>query len=291
MNISVIVPVFNGESTIAQLSREIKEILSPRWSYEIIFVYDNGTDNSWEVLRKIYGNDPGHIRIFRLSRNFGQHNALLFGMGKAKGEMIITIDEDLQHDPGYLAAMINKMEEGKYDLVYGKFIVTSHSFIRRVSSFLFRKLLNIAIHGLGYYSSFRIISRRTALDVLGLSSAYPFIDGDLSKVTTNIYFLEIDHRKNQSRQSGYNLSRLMAHSFKILLSYTSLSRWIMGFSFILLIFSLLAGQADLLKATWLRMLFIVSGVLFLIVGLYGELFNYLNLKSNHEQAFSVEEYG
>ena len=97
--VSVVIPVFNSEKTLVELTERIKnELIKISSDYEIILVDDCSLDKSWQVLQQLHAEDS-RIKIIHLQKNFGQHNATLCGLNYAKGDYIITMDDDLQHPP------------------------------------------------------------------------------------------------------------------------------------------------------------------------------------------------
>ncbi len=287
IDISVIVPVYKGEKTIERLFEGINENLKSMGSFEVLFVYDCGTDSSWEILKKLQKYDPQKIRIFKLKKNYGQHNAILFGISKSEGNLIITMDEDLQHDPHYLASLLKKQREGNYSVVYGRFLDPKHPFFRKIASYILQQLLEILIPRLGYYSSFRVIKKDVAHKITSLKNSYTFIDACLISVTSNFGFLNIDHKENTTRKSTYNLLRLLSHAIQIILAYTRIVKWILIISFALLISSYISIKFDLI-GQGMQICMILTGIFFLFLGISGTLFHRWEIKTNSLPAITVE---
>ncbi|MGZ9167062.1 MAG: glycosyltransferase family 2 protein, partial [Anaerolineales bacterium] len=118
MNLSIVVPVYKGETFIEPLVAELDRTV-PTFTekYEIILVNDGSPDNSWEVIQRLTGKYPC-VRGIRMMRNYGQHNATLCGVREACYEIIVTMDQDLQHPPAEIPLLLAKLDEG-YDVVYG----------------------------------------------------------------------------------------------------------------------------------------------------------------------------
>ena len=279
MDISVIVPVYKGEKTIEKLFEGINENLESFGSFEVLFVYDCGSDNSWEILQILQKLNPHKIRIFKLKKNYGQHNAILFGISKSEGDLIITMDEDLQHDPHYLIPLLEKQREGNYDVVYGKYRDPKHPFFRKIASDILQKLLKILVPGLGYYSSFRLLKKDVAHKIIILKSSYTFIDARLITATSGFQFLDIDHRENTTRKSTYNLCRLLSHAIQIILAYTKLIKWVLVISAALMINGFLLKQFDLTRPG-MQIGMIITGLFFLLIGISGELFYRWKIRTN-----------
>jgi undecaprenyl-phosphate 4-deoxy-4-formamido-L-arabinose transferase len=108
-DISVVIPVYNGARTITELHRRLVAVLEQcADAFEVVFVDDCGTDDSWDVIEAIAARDP-RVRGIRLSRNFGQHNALLCGIRNARHEMVVTMDDDLQNPPEEIPRLLAKL--------------------------------------------------------------------------------------------------------------------------------------------------------------------------------------
>ena len=120
MKISVIIPVLNEEESIEKLSDQIHEILDANEinSIEVLFVDDGSTDHSWRMIKSLVEKYPGTVRGIKLRKNFGKSTALNAGFKNTSGDIVITMDADLQDDPAEIPKFIDKILEG-YDLVSG----------------------------------------------------------------------------------------------------------------------------------------------------------------------------
>ena len=143
-SISVVTPVYNGEASIAELCRRLSEVL-PRIAteYEIILVNDGSRDRSWEIISEL-SSRFATVRGLNLMRNYGQHNALLCGIRAAKYDVIVTMDDDLQHPPEEIPRLLEQLEQG-FDVVYGAPKAEQHGFMRALASRITRLALSIAI--------------------------------------------------------------------------------------------------------------------------------------------------
>lgn len=119
IDISIVVPVYNEEESLPELSQWISKVMSDnRFSYELIFVNDGSTDSSWDVIRRLALSN-GHIKAVGFTRNYGKSAALDVGFNKAKGEVIITMDADLQDSPDEIPGLYGMITDGGYDVVSG----------------------------------------------------------------------------------------------------------------------------------------------------------------------------
>src|ERR1041385_1356950 len=136
---SVVVPVYNSESSLRELHERLKKVMEKAGSYELIFVDDGSKDKSWKILEEIKNANPDHVVAISLARNFGQHNAIVCGFSNAKGSRIITMDDDLQHPPEEIPKLIAKQDEKKCDIVYGIYEDRQHGVVRSAGSLFIRK--------------------------------------------------------------------------------------------------------------------------------------------------------
>ena len=120
LNISVVVPLFNEEESIPELYAWIERVMKANsFSYEVIFINDGSTDHSWEIIRELSGRDPQHVRGIKFRRNYGKSPALYCGFKAARGEVVITMDADLQDSPDEIPELYRMITADGYDLVSG----------------------------------------------------------------------------------------------------------------------------------------------------------------------------
>jgi len=290
MKLSVIIPVFRGGDIIKGLFEKTNSTLIEKFEYEVLFVCDGCDYRSQSVLEELNEHYSDHIKIFYFARNYGQHRAIQFGFGKATGDFVITMDEDLQHNPEDILKLVSKQQEGGYDIVYGKFNMLRHKGIRNKMSVLLRKTLKYFIPGLcDNYSPYRLIKREIAIKASTMVSSYTFIDDYLSKFTRNIAYTHINHHNRPEGESSYTFLKLCKHGVRILFSYSKLIYWLFTTSLVLVIVGLLwfficafmkqsaisGNEIDLVS-----MVLLGIGLIFFISGLTGVYINHRNLKIN-----------
>jgi len=223
MKFSIIVPVYNGEHTVELLAEKINLFFSKTTNtHELIFVHDCGKDNSAQVLSKLSLNSD-KIKVIYLNRNFGQHNAIICGFNYCSGDFIITMDEDLQHDPEDIELLIKEQQESKADVVYGTSEVLGHSFFRNFTSKIIKNFLAIAIPELHKdYSAFRMIKISIAKEVIQMRNSYTFLDGYLTWITQNVSSVKVSHNKRVAGESSYNVKMLINHLLNIVFTFSKL---------------------------------------------------------------------
>jgi glycosyltransferase involved in cell wall biosynthesis len=303
-NYSVVVPVFHGQDTLRLLTEKLHEFFSKAgYSYELVFVHDGGHIAAWDVvlqLRQEFG--PTCVKAIRLSRNFGQHNALLCGFRHASGQFIVTLDEDLQHSPADIGLLIQHQADGNFDVVYGCYESQQHAGWRNLTSGLLRRMLRVGIPELhANYSAFRLLKIGVARHCLTIRNSYTFLDGYLTWVTNSVASVPVTHQPRFAGRSSYTASRLIRHSLNIfftfsdvpvrLLSYASLLVFALTTiysSYILLrkLFfnDLLPGFASLIIAIGFGV-----GLLLLGMGILGEYIHRINLKTTRRPDFIETE--
>jgi len=290
VDISVIIPAYNSEKTIKELTRQIFANLSEKYSFEIIFIFDYGKQNTWTQIKEVQKEYGNKITAIQLASNYGQHRALQYGLGITKGDFIITMDEDLQHDPGDIERLLNKQKEFDFDVVYGKFINLNNTALRNRLSSLLRRILKKFIPYLYEdYSPYRLIKKDIALRISTMISPYTLIDDFLSRVTQKIAFVNIHHHKRMEGGSSYTFIKLIKHGLFIVLAYLKLIPYLTAISgvliFIGILFYVIITINPDLKDGWIITtkslvgLFGISG-LFIVLSFIGALINYKNNRKN-----------
>lgn len=282
MIISIVIPVYRGEKTLRELFERIQISLNRKYDYEIIFIYDGGKDASWEVIKDLHFSNPGIIRAYKFATNQGQHKALLYGLRLAKGDIIITMDEDLQHDPIDIPSMVQTLEEGEFDLLYGRFKDIKNTKVRILFSKLFRILFIRFIPYLNsYYSPYRAITYDLASKAAVMKDVYVFVDAYLSKISSNYGVLDLEHHESKSNGSSYSYYRLVWNTIYIILAYSRfvLYSMVTAISLLILYLVLLVAEpgADDMRIS-LSKIIIVLAVTLLLLGCIGEYTNRRNLR-------------
>jgi polyisoprenyl-phosphate glycosyltransferase len=176
--ITVVAPVFNEHSTLPELHRRLTDVLGPLGPYEIVLVDDGSSDGSWDALLELAARDP-HLRLLRLSRNFGHQAALSAGLDAARGEAIVLMDADLQDPPELIPQLVGKWREG-FDVVYAiRGEREGEPRLRLASISLFYRLLyRITSTEIPQnVGDFRLLSRRAADAITAMPERARFLRG------------------------------------------------------------------------------------------------------------------
>jgi len=203
--LSVIVPVFNEQDNLIPLHRELTDVLKNiEVSYEIIFVDDGSTDNSFQELLDIHINDKA-IRIIQFRRNFGQSAAFAAGFDAAQGELILTIDADGQNDPNDIPKMLFTMNEGNFDFVIGWRVNRKESFLRRLLSKTANRIISrssqLKVHDRG--CSLKLFKREIVKNIRLYGQLHRFLPELASAVGVKIAEIPVNDRLRKSGKSKY----------------------------------------------------------------------------------------
>jgi polyisoprenyl-phosphate glycosyltransferase len=176
--ISVVAPVFNEHGTLPELHRRLTDVLGPLGEYEIVLVDDGSSDGSWDTLLELASRDA-HLRLLRLSRNFGHQAALSAGLDAARGEAIVLMDADLQDPPEVIPQLVAKWRDG-FDVVYAiRDVREGEPRLRLASISVFYRLLHrISPTGIPQNAGdFRLLSRRAADAIAAMPERARFLRG------------------------------------------------------------------------------------------------------------------
>lgn len=248
MKLSVIIPVYNSEATLASLvdtlHRALKEI-----AFEIILVNDGSKDGSERLCTEL-ARKFSNVHFISLRRNYGEFNAVMCGLNFTKGEYCVMIDDDFQNPPEEIIKLVNTAEKGSYDVVYTYYSKKEHAIYRNLGS----RLVNwITSYLLGkpkdlYLSSFKLIKRDVIEEITKYKGPYPYIDGLIFRITSNIGTVQVLHHKREDGTSNYTWRKLISLFLNILFCYSALpirlfmpiGLGLFGVGFLLLLF--LFGQ-------------------------------------------------
>lgn len=298
---SVIVPVYNSQETLPDLyERTSQTFIRLNYTFELIFVDDGSIDNSWNVLTQLKQQNPDHIIAIRLSKNFGQHNALFCGMSFASGKYIITIDDDLQIPPEEIEKLINTFKEKEPDLVYGYFKRKKHNLFRNLASRFIKKGAKEVLDAPGEGSSFKLITAELVKKILTHSQEFVFIDELLLWYTDNIAFCEVRHEKRVSGKSGYTRIKLFRLFTNLMIYYTTVPLKLMTFTGFLTsffafgfaiyrIYRKMNFNVPMGYTSIIVTILISTGILLLSMGILGEYLNRIYKVQNRKPPYSIRK--
>ena len=304
-NLSVVIPVYGSESVlpelVSQLGIALDRIESLAGRYEVLLVCDCSPDQSWAAIQRLALKYPW-VRGILLRMNAGQHNAVMAGFSHARGEIVVTMDDDLQHSPADIAALLTELERGR-DVVYARFKARKHAWWKiagsRINDWVAGYLLQKP-KGL-YLSPFRAVRAGIVKDVLRYTGPYAYVDGLILSVTRNIGSIDVDHHDRFAGNCAYSLRKSislwlkMATSFSIVpLRLTSFAGLCFaGLGFVLaMAFVVQKFTIDRMPDGWSSLMvaiLILGGVQLLALGMLGEYLGRVLLTLNSRPQFVIGE--
>lgn len=291
IDISVVVPVFNEEPNIKPLCEGLRKVLEGlSKAYEILFIDDGSSDNSFQVLKELHEKHP-NIRLIQFRRNFGQTAALAAGFGYARGDVIITMDGDLQTDPRDIPLLLNKMAEG-YDLVSGWRKRRKDPFLtRRLPSYFANWFISwftgVKLHDYG--CTLKAYRQEVVKNLHLYGEMHRFIPALASWGGVSIAEIPVRHYPRKYGRSKYGLSRVITvlldlFTVKFLLSFSTrpiqvfglwgiLSLFLGGVSGLAVVLMKVIRKIDMTgnPLLYLTILLFVVGIQFIMMGLLGEI--------------------
>lgn len=296
---SIIIPVYNSTNTLEKLSQLIKEALKD-YTYQIIFVNDKSIDTSWLKLENLHQENPENIVAINLENNVGQHLALFCGMQLARGEYVVTLDDDLQIQPKEILKIFDTLQTEKADLVYGVFPEKKHSKVRNAGSKFFGKIFSAYASTPRNGSSFKIINHSIVESIIEHNHHNVYIDELLGWYSNKTIFVEIEHSKREDGNSGYSFLKLVKLALNLFINYTALPLKMITFlglfsslvSFVLggyFLYQKFVVGAELGFTSLIVSIFFSTGLILFSLGIIGEYISRLFLIQTGKPAFKIKE--
>ncbi len=300
--LSVVVPVYRAAASLAELHERLTAVLEDHPDgYEILFVEDCGGDESWEVIRRLARADP-HVRGLKLSRNYGQHNALLAGIREARGNLIVTMDDDLQHPPEELQKLLDRLDD-RCDVVYGPPDREQHGVLRNCAS----QITKMALQGTMGAETARKISAlrvfRAELRDAFADYRSPSVNIDvlLTWATTRFRWVPVHHEPRKYGASGYGIRQLLTHAVNMMTGFSTIPLQlasVLGFIFALFGFAVLVfvlgryfmdGSSVPGFPFLASIIAIFSGVQLFALGIMGEYLARMHFRTMERPPYAVRE--
>jgi len=291
VDLSIVIPLLNEEDNIPPLYQSLKDVLDGMdVSYEIIIIDDGSTDRSYEILKQLAAKDKS-LKVIRFRRNFGQTAGLAAGFDEAEGDVVITMDADLQNDPKDIPKLLEKINEG-YDLVAGwrydrQDAEISRKLPSRIANALISKTTDVKLHDYG--CTLKAFRKEVIKNINLYGELHRFIPAIASWMGVKIAEVKVNHHARIHGESKYNISRtprvlLDLFTVKFLLSYSAKPLQFFGK------FGLISGGIGFFMMLWLigqrlftdtplsdkpslliAIMLILVGVQFISFGLLGEM--------------------
>jgi glycosyltransferase involved in cell wall biosynthesis len=300
--ISFVVPVYRSAEILPELHRRTCAVFGKgEQDFEIVFVEDCGGDNSWSVIQQLATTDR-RVRGFRMSRNYGQHNALLCGIREARGDTIVTLDDDLQHPPEEIPKLLAKLDEG-FDVVYGPPEREQHGLLRDLASQITKLALEGAMGAANarHVSALRVFRSRLRDAFADYRSPTVNIDVLLTWATTSFSAVQVRHDARRYGESGYTPRKLVRHALNMMTGFSTRPLQLaslMGFGFAVFGLAILAyvlirwvlqGSAVPGFAFLASIIAIFSGAQLLALGIIGEYLARMHFRTMERPTYIVSQ--
>lgn len=301
--VSFVIPCYRSEKTLEGVVSEIKETMQKlqKYSFEIILVNDSSPDNTWQTIQKVCRENDNVVGV-NLSKNFGQHAALMAGMRETVGDYVVCLDDDGQTPANEVDKLLNALEEGN-DAVYAKYGNKKHSAFRnlgsRVNDLMARMMLGKPKEL--FVSSYFGVKRFVVEDMLRYQNSYPYVIGLVLRATKNIVNVDVTHREREEGRSGYTLKKLLGLWFNGFTAFSVTPLRIatvigvfcafVGFVYAVYVFirRLIAPTYVLGFSSLMCVILFVGGMLMIMLGLVGEYIGRIYISLNNSPQYVVRE--
>lgn len=282
--VSFVIPCYCSEKTIGSVVDEIERTMPglSQYDYEIILVNDCSPDNTFSVISSMAEND-GHITAVDLTRNFGQHGALMAGFHHCRGDIVVCLDDDGQTPADEVGKLLSKLEEG-YDVVYASYEHKQHSKFRNWGTRINNKMTEIMLGKPKDLSipSYLAAKRFIIDEMLNYKHCFPYVDGLVLRSTRRLCNVPVNHRQRQQGESGYTIGKLLSlwmngfTSFSVkplrLATYAGVLTAFLGFIYALVIVVKYFIDSSV-PAGWsstMALQLVLGGIILVVLGLIGE---------------------
>ncbi|MBB4806607.1 dolichol-phosphate mannosyltransferase [Chryseobacterium defluvii] len=300
--ISIVSPVYRAEKILPLLVSEISHAAEKIGEdYEIILVDDRSLDDSWEVMKSL-AKENAHVKIYRLSRNFGQHPTIMAGLSKATGDWVVVMDCDMQDQPKEIEKLYKKATEG-YDVVLARREIRIDSALKKLSSKIFYKVFNYlaGIEINNEIANFGIYNRKVVQSILKINDAIKFFPLFVNWVGYKTTTVSVEHASREEGKSAYSLSRLISLAFNVIISFSDKPLKIfVGFGSVISLLSILVavffavryvegkttepGFSSLILSIWF-----LSGVIISCIGIVGIYLGKTFNQTKNRPVFIIDE--
>jgi len=301
MKVSVVVPVYNEEGNLPELLQRLTAVMDGLGRpYELVFVDDGSRDRSLEILEAAGRERPGRMRVLELARNFGQHQAILAAFENVTGDVIVTLDADLQNPPEEIPKLLAKFDEG-YDVVGGVRQNRQDSFLRKAASRLVNRATTLItrMRLTDFGCMLRAYSREVVEEINRCDEASTFIPALGQSFARRPTEVPVAHAARRHGESNYSLYRLIRLNFDLMTGFslvplqvfglmgTAVAVGGVGFGLFLFVRRLIVGAEVEGVFTLFAILFTLLGIAMAGLGLVGEYVGRIYLQVRGRPRFRV----
>jgi undecaprenyl-phosphate 4-deoxy-4-formamido-L-arabinose transferase len=280
--LSIVIPLYNAALTLPLLYRELSALEVPG-GFELILVNDGSRDETEAIALKLTRESSIPITFLSLSRNFGEHNAVLAGMRASSGRYVVNLDDDLQNPPSEALKLLAIAESERRDVVYAIYDRKEHAWWRNLGSALTNLIADYVVDKPRklYLSSFRCVTRLVADEVAKSRNPYPYIDGLIFQVTQNVGTARVRHVERELGRSGYTWRKLVRLWMSMLVNFSVLPLRLMtfaglitsGLGFLAVIEVVVERMLNKVPTGWsslMAAMLLLSGTQLVLLGILGE---------------------
>ncbi len=301
--VSFIIPCYRSEETIEGVVCEIRDTMLtlPQYTYDIFLVNDCSPDNTFSVIQKLchqYDNITG----ISLAKNFGQHSALMAGLRKSDGDIVVCLDDDGQTPADEVGKLLVGIEEGS-DVVYAQYETKKHSAFRNFGTWMNDVMTRVMLgkpkdlHLTSYFAAKRFVVE----SMLAYEKSYPYIIGLVLRATKNISNVPVNHRSREVGASGYTMKKLLSLWFNGFTAFSILPLRMatvagsvcagLGFLYGLytIIKKLVNPEVPMGFSALMTVVVFIGGMLMLMLGLVGEYIGRIYISINNSPQYVIRE--
>lgn len=300
LDLSIVVPVYNSAGILGSLLERLTQTIEAiTQSYEIILVDDGSRDDSWAVIQSLRIIYVDHLVAVQLMRNYGQHNTLMCGLSVARGEYVVTMDDDLQNPPEEIPKLLAHIKKYELDLVYGCPSNRNHAAWRNLGSTIVWHFYRTVFRNPVTPTPFRIMHHQLAQSVMFYDLNFTYLDGLLAWCTSRIAGVEVEHHARAQGSSGYSLGKLLGLALNLYTNFSLIPLQIVsGLGFITAASGFLVGVYYLFQflasniavpgfASTIIAILILGGAQLLALGVIGEYLGRLHLNVNRKPQYVI----
>jgi glycosyltransferase involved in cell wall biosynthesis len=299
--LSFVIPVYRGADTVAAVVDAIAT-LRVDGGHEVILVNDGSPDHSAEVCRELSRRTDIAVTFVNLSRNFGEHNAVITGLRYTQGDYVVTVDDDLQNPIAEAFRLYQHARAGDWDVVYTRYARKQHAAWRNLGSRFANWVGDWLLDkpkGL-YLSSFRCMNALVVSHVIRYQGPFPYIDGLALQVAGRLDSIEVEHQPRHQGRSNYTLRRLVRLWLNLFVNFSVKPlrvATIAGLIFVVLgaigtlavLAEAMLGRTPAGWASLTAVTLVLSGVQLLMLGVFGEYLGHIALTANGKPQSAVRE--
>jgi len=302
MQVSMVVPVYRSAACLSELAQRVRDQVGLYFrSYELILVNDCSPDESWEVIVRLVNNHD-FITGVNLRKNVGQDNAIMAGLSISTGEVVVIMDDDLQHDPREIASLCEQIQMG-FDVAFAKFDNKHHAAWKNLGS-RFNDWCATLLLGKPrgvYMSPFKALSRGVVDEITKYKGPYPYVDGLIFTITARATQVLATHHQRFAGRSNYNLLRSIAVWLKLATGFSVVPlRAVTLLGGVISVLSFLLGSYFAAEALWLQheppgwpsvivAIFFIGGIQLIALGAIGEYIGRMFITQNDRPQFTIGE--